>query len=113
MKQNKGLVSLAAISGALAVAAGAFGAHGAHGDAVRWLRTGAEYQLIHAIAAICALSLPRGRLAAMLMLLGAALFAGSLYAMALGAPRSWGIVTPVGGAGMIIGWVVLALAALR
>ena len=113
MKQNKGLVSLAAISGALAVAAGAFGAHGAHGDAVRWLRTGAEYQLIHAIAAICALSLPRGRLAAMLMLLGAALFAGSLYAMALGAPRSWGIVTPVGGAGMIIGWGVLALAALR
>jgi len=113
MKQNKGLISLAAISGALAVAAGAFGAHGAHGDAVRWLRTGAEYQLIHAIAAICALSLPRGRLAAMLMLLGAALFAGSLYAMALGAPRSWGIVTPVGGAGMIIGWVVLALAALR
>lgn len=113
MKQNKGLVSLAAISGALAVAAGAFGAHGAHGDAVRWLRTGAEYQLIHAAAAMCALSLPRGRLAALLMLLGAALFAGSLYAMALGAPRSWGIVTPVGGASMIIGWVVLALAALR
>jgi len=113
MKQNKGLVALAAISGALAVAAGAFGAHGASGAAVRWLRTGAEYQLIHAIAAMCALSLPRGRLAAMLMLLGAALFAGSLYAMALGAPHSLGIVTPIGGAGMIIGWVVLALAALR
>jgi uncharacterized membrane protein YgdD (TMEM256/DUF423 family) len=33
--------------------------------------------------------------------------------MALGAPHSLGIVTPIGGAGMIIGWVVLALAALR
>lgn len=113
MKQNKGLMALAAISGGLAVAAGAFGAHGASGAAVRWLRTGAEYQLIHAIAAMCALSLPKGRLAALLMLLGAALFAGSLYAMALGAPRSWGVVTPFGGAGMIIGWVVLAFAALR
>lgn len=113
MKQNKGLIALAAISGGLAVAAGAFGAHVASGAAKGWLRTGSEYQLIHAVAAICALSLPRGRLAALLMLVGAALFAGSLYAMALGAPGSWGIVTPVGGAGMIIGWVVLALAALR
>jgi uncharacterized membrane protein YgdD (TMEM256/DUF423 family) len=113
MKQNKGLISQAAISGALAVAAGAFGAHGAHGAAARWLRTGAEYQLIHAIAAMCALSMPRGRLAAMLFLLGAALFAGSLYAMAMGAPTSLGIVTPIGGAALIIGWVVLALAALR
>jgi uncharacterized membrane protein YgdD (TMEM256/DUF423 family) len=113
MKQNNGLIALAAISGAVAVAAGAFGAHGASGKAVSWLKTGSEYQLIHAIAAMCALSLPRGRLAALLMLLGAALFAGSLYAMALGAPHSWGIVTPVGGAGLILGWVVLAFAALR
>lgn len=113
MKQNKGLISIAALSGAIAVAAGAFGAHGASGAAVRWLRTGAEYQLIHAIAAMAALSMPRGRLAAMLFLLGAALFAGSLYAMAFGAPRSLGMVTPIGGASLIIGWVVLALAALR
>lgn len=113
MKQNKGLIALAAISGGFAVAAGAFGAHAASGAAKGWLKTGAEYQLMHAVAAMCALSLPRGRLAAMLLLLGAALFAGSLYAMALGAPSRWGIVTPVGGAGMILGWVVLALAALR
>jgi uncharacterized membrane protein YgdD (TMEM256/DUF423 family) len=113
MKQNKSLVALAALSGGLAVAAGAFGAHGASGAAVGWLRTGAEYQLIHAIAAMAALSLPRGRLAAILFLLGSLLFAGSLYAMALGAPHRWGIVTPIGGASFIIGWVVLALAALR
>ena len=31
---------LAALSGALAVAAGAFGAHGAEGQAAEWLRTG-------------------------------------------------------------------------
>lgn len=113
MKQNKGLVSLAALSGALGVAAGAFGAHGVSGNAARLLRTGAEYQLIHAIAAMAALSLPRGRLAALLFLIGSLFFAGSLYAMALGAPNSWGIVTPIGGASLIIGWIVLALAALR
>lgn len=113
MKQNKGLVAFAAISGGLAVAAGAFGAHGARGAAIGWLKTGAEYQLIHAVAAMCALAMPKGRLAALLMLLGAAVFAGSLYAMALGAPHSWGIVTPFGGAAMIIGWIVLAFAALR
>lgn len=113
MKQNKSLVSLAALSGALAVAAGAFGAHGASAGAARLLRTGAEYQMIHAIAAIAALTLQRGRLAALLFLIGSLFFAGSLYAMAFGAPHSWGIVTPIGGASLIIGWIVLAFAALR
>jgi len=38
---------VAALSGALAVAAGAFGAHGVEGKAAEWLRTGGQYQLIH------------------------------------------------------------------
>ena len=42
---------LAALSGAMAIAAGAFGAHRAEGAAVEWLRTGGHYQLIHAVAA--------------------------------------------------------------
>ena len=45
---------LAALSGAIAVAAGAFGAHGASGPAVEWLKTGGQYQLIHAVAALVA-----------------------------------------------------------
>ncbi len=51
------IVLLAALSGALAVAAGAFGAHGASGAAVDWLKTGAQYQLLHAIAALAILRL--------------------------------------------------------
>ena len=51
-----GLVAiLAALSGAIAIAAGAFGAHRAEGVAVEWLRTGGQYQLIHAVAAFVAL----------------------------------------------------------
>jgi uncharacterized membrane protein YgdD (TMEM256/DUF423 family) len=33
--------------------------------------------------------------------------------MAFGAPRWLGAITPLGGAGMIAGWVLLAIAAMR
>lgn len=102
------IVTLAALSGALAVAAGAFGAHGASGAAVEWLKTGAHYQLVHALAALLALRL-EARGPAWLFMAGGALFAGTLYLMALGLPRWLGAITPIGGAGMIAGWVLLAL----
>ncbi|MGH6781753.1 MAG: DUF423 domain-containing protein [Sphingomonadaceae bacterium] len=112
--KRPGLVTvLAGLSGALAVTAGAFGAHGASGKAAEWLRTGATYQMVHAAAALAALTLPRGRGAALLMLLGALIFAGTLYAMALGGPRWLGAVTPLGGLAMIGGWLLLAIIALR
>lgn len=113
MKRGGWLVALAGLSGALAVAAGAFGAHGASGKAVEWLRTGATYQLVHAAAALAALGLPRGRGAVLLMLAGALVFSGTLYAMAFGAPRWFGAITPLGGVAMIGGWLLLALAAFR
>jgi uncharacterized membrane protein YgdD (TMEM256/DUF423 family) len=103
----KALRTFAALSAALAIAAGAFGAHAAKPPAVEWLRTGAMYQLIHAVAVI---AMP-DRLGSQcwLLLIGAAIFAGSLYAMALGAPRVMGAVTPVGGLAMIAGWLWIAL----
>lgn len=95
---------LAAISAALAVAAGAFGAHGAAGpQEADWLRTGGLYQLIYAVAALAIMGTARGP--AILLLAGAAVFSGTLYAMALGAPRWLGAVTPVGGSLLIIGWL--------
>lgn len=113
MKKGGGIVALAAISGAIAVAAGAFAAHGAGGKAAEWLRTGGLYQLIHAVAAIAVAGLPRGRWPAALFLIGGAIFAGTLYAMALGGPRWLGAVTPIGGLAMIGGWLLLALMSLR
>ncbi|HEU0045042.1 DUF423 domain-containing protein [Sphingomonas sp.] len=97
----------AALSGALAIAAGAFGAHGASERAAELLRTGGQYQLIHAVAALVALQMG-ARGPGWLMVAGAAVFAGSLYALAEGAPRWLGAVTPVGGVAMIGGWVWLA-----
>jgi uncharacterized membrane protein YgdD (TMEM256/DUF423 family) len=45
---------------------------------------------------------------ALALLLGTLCFSGSLYAMALGAPRWLGMVTPVGGLALIIGFVWMA-----
>lgn len=106
------LMVLAALSGALAVGAGAFGAHGAHGDAADWLKTGAQYQMAHALAALVAVQMG-ARGPAWLFVAGGALFAGTLYLMALGLPRWLGAVTPVGGLLLIAGWLWLAWTASR
>jgi uncharacterized membrane protein YgdD (TMEM256/DUF423 family) len=105
------LTILAALSAAAAIAAGAFGAHAAQGDAVEWLKTGGMYQLIHAVAVLVILQ--RFPSAAWLLLIGSLIFSVSLYAMALGAPRWFGAITPIGGIVMIIGWLTCAYNAWR
>ncbi|MDB5686627.1 MAG: hypothetical protein JWR77_1216 [Rhizorhabdus sp.] len=114
-KKNSGnlIAALTALSGAIAVIAGAYGAHAASGKAVEWLRTGAEYQMIHALAGLYAAGRGKGRGIAALFLLGAAVFSGTLYAMAFGAPRWLGAVTPLGGLGMILAWIWLSVSVLR
>ena len=103
---------LAALSGAMAIGAGAFGAHWASKDVVDLLKTGGQYQLIHAVAALVAVRMD-ARGSAWAFVIGSALFAGSLYALALGAPRLVGAITPVGGLAMIGGWLWLAVLAGR
>ena len=105
------LAALLALSGAVAVIAGAYGAHGAAGKAAEWLTTGAHYQMIHAAAGLAIIG--KGRGPAAMLLFGAALFSGTLYAMALGGPKWLGAVTPLGGLGMILGWMWLAVVYLR
>ncbi|WP_416221850.1 DUF423 domain-containing protein [Sphingomonas sp. S1-29] len=106
------IVVLAGLSGAMAVAAGAFGAHGAQAQAAEWLRTGGMYQLVHAVAAVAVLQLG-ARVPAWLFLAGGLVFAGTLYAMALGAPRWLGAVTPIGGTLLIVGWLWLGWHGVR
>ncbi len=105
------LAALLALSGAVAVIAGAYGAHGVTGKAAEWLTTGAHYQMIHAVAGLVILG--KGRGPAAMLLFGAALFAGTLYAMALGGPKWLGAVTPLGGLAMILGWMWIAVVYLR
>jgi uncharacterized membrane protein YgdD (TMEM256/DUF423 family) len=115
--QTRTWLTLAALYGLMAVGAGAFGAHAvADPKAKEWLRTGAEYQLVHALAVFACFSLWRtgadaAAVAAWLFLIGAGLFAGSLYLMAL-TPQRWMVLaTPLGGLFMLAGWAMLAWAA--
>jgi len=108
----------AAVIGALAVGAGAFAAHGLKAvlsaEMLDVFKTGAQYQLAHALAlGLAALAGPKTRLACWLFLAGIVLFCGSLYLLALTGMRGLGIVTPFGGVGLIAGWLALAVAAMR
>ncbi|WP_136254819.1 DUF423 domain-containing protein [Onishia niordana] len=121
--QDRGWWMTAAGSGALTVMAGAFGAH-ALGDALapRLLaafETGVRYQAWHTLAILGVLawrsSLPRaGQLAVLrLWALGTLLFSGSLYALALSGISLLGMITPLGGLCLIVGWLALVYSAWR
>jgi uncharacterized membrane protein YgdD (TMEM256/DUF423 family) len=111
-------LALAALNGLMAVAAGAFGAHGVSDPQVKeWLRTGAQYQLVHAVAALACYGLSRVMVgpatwAGWLFGLGGLVFGASLYALALTGARGFGAVTPIGGVLMIAGWAALIWGAL-
>jgi len=109
------LGAASALAGGLAVALGAFGAHGLKArlsaEALGWWETGTFYLLTHAVAALAvALSARTGFVGAggWSLLLGGLLFSATLYAMALGAPRWFGAITPIGGVAMIMGWGLIA-----
>lgn len=110
-------MTLATLSGFISVAAGAFAAHALTDPGARELmKTGSSYEFMHAMATFaCAIFIQvgaaRARFAPAFFLSGTMLFSGSLYALALGAPRWAGMVTPFGGLLFLIGWGVLAWAA--
>lgn len=114
------ITALAATAAFCAVALGAFGAHGLEGKvdakALGWWETATLYLLTHAIAALAiGLSGRSGLIqtGGVTLLAGAVLFAATLYAMTLGAPRWFGAITPLGGVTMLIGWGLVAFAAFR
>ena len=110
-------MTLAAINGFIAVAVGAFAAHGvADPQAKELLKTGSSYGFMHTMATLaCATFIQvgarRARFAPAFFLGGVVLVSGSLYALALGAPRWIGAITPIGGLAFLTGWAVLAWAA--
>ena len=107
-------LTLAALLGATGMAFGAGGAHSLRAlivpEYLPTFETGVRYQLIHAVVLLAlALQAERRRVgvSASLFTLGVLLFSGSLYALALGAPTRFGIVTPFGGVALLLGWLSL------
>lgn len=111
---------LVGLAGASAVLLGAFGAHALRDvldaqHAELW-HTAVNYHVWHALALALAAGLGAGRsrrFALAAFAVGIVLFSGSLYALALGAPRWVGIITPFGGLALVLGWIALGLSLSR
>lgn len=107
--------------GASAVVLGALGAHALRSvlsaPMLDVWQTAVRFQFWHALAlALCAMLARRSHaayLGAILFALGIVLFCGSLYALALGAPRAVGVITPLGGLAFVAGWIALGVALYR
>jgi len=119
-RRSRMLVAASGLLGLTGVAAGAFGAHALKGslapDRLAVFETAARYQLVHAVALLGAAWVQytwpgRAAFAAgVCFLVGTLVFSGSLYALVLiGEPRL-GAITPFGGIGLMVGWVLLIVA---
>jgi len=116
--------------GGLGVALGAFGAHWLEGAVQHWglapevqvkrlatWEVAVRYQMYHALALLAV-----GLLAmhgnnrwlgwsAKFFIVGAAIVSGCLYALVLSGVKILGAIVPIGGTCLIVGWVLLAIAA--
>jgi uncharacterized membrane protein YgdD (TMEM256/DUF423 family) len=118
-----GWIAVGALLCAVSVTAGAFGAHGLKSrldaDALALWETAARYLMYGGLGIVAVVLASRpagGRLygwSAGSLLVGAIVFCGTVAILALGGPRWLGAITPIGGLLLIVGFVLLALAALR
>ncbi len=118
---------ISGLLGAAGVVLGALGAHGLHEQLLQRQATGiwqtaVLYHLVHTVALLALASqntgaagrLPRALAgAAVCWTGGILLFSGSLYGLALGAPRMLGPVTPAGGLLLLAGWMLVAFGGVR
>lgn len=118
------MVTAAAIAGFLAVAIGAFGAHALRGhfqanpELESTFQTAVAYHVYHALALLGTAWVAErfgatAGWAGYAFLAGILLFSGSLYVLSLTGVRAWGSVAPFGGAAFLLGWALLAWAALQ
>jgi len=111
------ILSVAAVSGLLAVALGAFGAHGLKGiispEMLEVYKTGVQYQFYHTFAllivgVLMSFSQSKGLTwSAYLFITGIILFSGSLYLLAITGIKALGMITPFGGITWIAAWILL------
>lgn len=113
------ILQLAAIFGALAVIFGAFGAHALEPFLLKTGRietyeTAVSYHFYHSLALMMVGILyqqnhqAKGlRLSAWFFLGGIIVFSGSLYLLCLSQITWLGAITPLGGIGFILGWIMV------
>ena len=116
----KFFITLASLSGMLAVVLGAFGAHALKDRldeyALGIFETAVQYHFYHSFrttggTGVIALSQPQTAMlksSGWLFLLGIVVFCGSLYLLSVTGVRWLGAITPLGGLAFIGGWACLA-----
>ena len=115
----KFFITLASLSGMLAVVLGAFGAHALKDKldeyALGIFETAVHYHFYHSFAllavGVIALSQPQTvmlKSSGWLFFLGILVFCGSLYLLSITGVRWLGAITPLGGLAFIGGWACLA-----
>lgn len=114
----RGFLAAACLWAALAVALGAFGAHALQDrltpERLGVWETAVRYQMYAALGVqLAALHRPTGSAGIRLLFAGSLIFSGSLYLLCLTNVKWLGAITPIGGLGMIAGWLSLATASLR
>ena len=117
-------ITLASLSGMLAVTFGAFGAHALRSrldeHALGVYQTAVQYHFYHSLAllavGVIALSQPQTALlrsSGYLFVVGIVVFSGSLYLLSMSGMRWLGAITPLGGLAFIAGWGCLAAASWK
>ncbi len=121
---NKLFLTLASISGIIAVGMGAFGAHAFKAKLVSngyldTFQTAVQYQFYHTLVllviATMAMKLDSNWLnnAGYSMSLGILIFSGSLYILCFSGLKWLGAITPIGGLAFILGWFFLLLTGIK
>ncbi len=123
MKPNQQLsahwITITTIYGAVAVIMGAFGSHVLKNSlnevTMQWWKTAVFYHLSHTLLLLVVAFMMRFyqsrwlKRSALATAWGILLFSGSLYLMALTGFKWFGLITPIGGVGFILGWLFLSL----
>ena len=112
------IMAVAALVVVTGIIVGALGSHALRAvlDAgqLHSLETAVQYQLVNGLGLFMLGLLARSHAdawlprIALVLLAGVACFSGGIYIMLAGAPRTLGLVTPLGGVLMIAAWVGLA-----
>jgi len=123
LKEPRHTLAMGAILIALATVLGALGAHALSAqlppERLQVYETAVRYQFLQALGLLVIGVLRRSadsrmlRTAAGLVLAGTLLFSGSLYLLACGGPHALGLITPIGGAALVGGWLAAAAALWR
>ncbi len=115
----------ASLGGALGVILGAFGAHALRQtlsvESLGIYQTATTYMMTHSLALLglglwrkfqlSPSSLSWSAASAGFFLAGILIFSGSLYLLVFTGVNRWGMVTPLGGLCLILGWIFLGVSA--